>query len=225
MDVELRANLPKSLAEQQQGLKHIAWPVLVYWGISAFLGFLFLRDWIFSWNVGATLAEPWLIAILVVTVTIGQVIYSIIARHDGRPIPVWDTILFAVGNGIFETFAFALVYRLGEYVGTQAALLVAPTAAYGTGFVVGAIFFIIYGGGIHALFWLKILPPHLNDNPVSLIIRKYRLFSEIALVLGWCLCFRVTNDIWTVVFFHMIVDLGLMLRVRPRLFTRASSAT
>lgn len=226
MDADLSAKLPQSLAEEQQkrqATKRLEIPVLTYWGISAVLGVVFLRDWITSWNVGETLSHPWLVVYLIVTLTIGQVAYSIIARHDNRPIRVLPTIIFALGNGIFETFAFALVYRLGEWLGVLVGQAVVPHAASGIGFTLGVVFFIIYGGSIHAFFWLKILPPHLNESPIVLVIRRYRMLSEIALVLGWCLCFWLTDDIWTVVFFHSLVDLGLMLRVRPHLFVSRKS--
>jgi hypothetical protein len=39
-------------------------------------------------------------------------------------------------------------------------------------------------------------------------------------VLGWSLCFWLYHDIWTVVAFHILVDFGLMLRVRPVIFHR-----
>jgi hypothetical protein len=50
------------------------------------------------------------------------------------------------------------------------------------------------------------------------------MINEIALVLGWCLCLWLSDDIWTVVFFHMLVDLGLMVRVRPNLFINGNTA-
>jgi len=37
-------------------------------------------------------------------------------------------------------------------------------------------------------------------------------------VIGWSLCFWLTRDLWTVVFFHILVDIGLMLKVRPPIF-------
>ncbi len=221
MDIELRTNLPQSLADKQHASRRIEWPVLAYWSISGILGVVFLSDWLTGWHVGRTFSNPWLVAYLVVTLTIGQVIYFIVARHDNRPIRRVPTAIFAVGNGVFETFAFALVYRLGETIGAALGLLVVPAASSMTSLIVGLIFFTIYGGAIHALFWLRILPPHLNDTPLAKTIRRYRLFSEIALVLGWCLCLWLYQDIWTVIFFHMVVDTGLMLRVRPNLFVAA----
>ncbi len=218
MDVEMSTDLSQALTEERQGTKRLEVPVLIYWGISAVLGVLFLRDWIGQWTVGETFARPWLVVWLIITLVVGQVIYSIVASYDNRPVRLVPTIIFMVGNGVFETFAFATVYRLGEVIGTNVGAMVLPSYAGVAGFALGLVLFVLYGGSIHALFWLRILPPHLKDTPLSLKIRRYRLINEIGLVIGWCLCFWLTRDIWTVIFFHMLVDLGLMLRVRPNLF-------
>ncbi len=223
MDVQFNSSLSQSLSTTRKGLSRLEWAVLSYWAISTVLAVLFLHDWLLQWNVAATLDRPWLLLLLVVTWAIGQVLYGAVARHDGRPIRWGPSWLFAVGNGICETFAFALVYRLGEVLGSGLFSLFAPQSASVAGFVGGVILFIIYGGLIHALFWLRLLPPHLDDAPRSRMIRKFRPLAEIGLVLGWSLCFWLTRDIWTVVFFHILVDLMLMILVRPTLFIGTGS--
>lgn len=224
MDVHLNQGLSKSLDSTRVGLKSTEWSVLVYWGISGVLGFLFLRDWILAWNVGGTWSKPWLVVLLFATLVLSQMLYAAVARHGGRALHWGASLLFAVGNGIFETFAFALVYRLGELLGRYLATLFLPAAAGGIGFATGILFFIAYGGLIHGLFWLRLLPPHLDDTPRSRAIRKCRPLAEIALVLSWSLCLWLARDIWTVVFFHMLIDLGLMVMVRPPLFNGRSSS-
>jgi hypothetical protein len=195
-------------------------PILWYWLVATIAGTIFLWDWVSVWNVPATLRMPWLLLYLILSFALSQVLYALVARHGGRPFR-WDTTaIFAVGNGIAETFAFALVYRLGEVVGSSLVGLFAPGYAAIAGFIVGVALFIIYGGLIHALFWLRFLPPHLDDSPRSKAIRKSRPIAEVGLVLGWSLCFWLTRDIWTVVFFHILVDIGLMIKVRPTLFGR-----
>jgi chlorophyllide a hydrolase len=191
---------------------------LIYWGISTLLGLIFLRDWLTSWNVPATFANPGLVALLIVSLLCGQGLYYAVARHDGRPIRWGPTWLFAIGNGICETLAFALVYRLGEVIGNSITNTFAPSLDM-LGFTIGLSLFIIYGGLIHALFWLRILPPHLDNSPRARRIRKIRPVGEILLVLGWSLCLWLNQDIWTMVFFHIIVDFGLMLLVRPPIFS------
>ena len=189
-----------------------------YWLITLVLSILFLRDWITAWNVPLTLDRPALVLYLTLSFALSQLMYALVARHGGRAFHVGATTIFAIGNGIAETLAFALVYRLGEVVGTGLVGLFAPTWASVAGFVLGVSLFIIYGGLIHALFWLPVLPPHLDDTPLSRRIRKLRPIAEIALVLGWSLCFWLSRDIWSVVFFHILVDIGLMIKVRPGIF-------
>jgi hypothetical protein len=182
---------------------------------------LALRSWLGSWNVPTTLAQPWLVLYLVLTFAFSQTLYVLVARHDDRPVLPLPTVIFALGNGIFETLSFAFVYWLGATIGSWLVGLIASAAvASAAGFVLGLIFFAIYGGLIHGFFWLRLLPPHFDDSPQSQAIRKFRPLAEVALVLGWCLCLWLYKDIWTVVFFHTLVDVGLMLRVRPVIFHR-----
>jgi hypothetical protein len=207
------------MAGLQRRVQRVERSILAYWGITVLLGILFLQDWITSWNVGATLARPWLAAYLVITWTISQSVYMVVARHGERPIHWGPTVIFALFNGICETFAFALVYRAGQLLGSTLAGLVFPSIASIAGFGVGILFFIIYGGLIHGLFWIKLLPPHFDESPLSRALRNIRPLIEVLLVSGWSLCFWLTQDIWSVVFFHILVDFILMLRVRPPLFT------
>lgn len=194
--------------------------ILIYWAICTVLGLPLLWDLLSSWNVAATLARPWLLLYLLATFAVSQALYVVIARHDGRPIRWGPTVLFAFGNGFAETLAFAGVYRVGELIGSWLVGLVFPAAASAAGFGLGLVLFIIYGGLIHGLYWLNILPPHLDDAPRSRSIRKVRPLFEVALVLGWSLCLWLNRDIWSVIFLHVLVDFGLMLRVRPVIFTR-----
>lgn len=221
MVVEFRTRLRQAFAKEQQGSRLVELPILTYWGICAALGVTFLYDWMMQWNVGQTLSRPWLVAYLIITLIISQVIYFIVACDDGRPLQWGPTLLFTFGNGIFEAFAFGLVYRLGETVGTMAMGWIAPAATNAAsivGFVLGVLLFTIYGGLIHGLFWIKLLPPHFKSTPRTLLLRKYRPMAEVFLVTGWSLCFWLTRDIWTVVIIHIVLDFCMMLRVRPQLF-------
>lgn len=192
--------------------------ILAYWALTTLVGLVLLWDWVSAWNVPATLRVPGLPIYLLVSFILSQYLYLLVARYDGRPIHWGATAIFAVGNGIAETLAFAAVYRVGEVIGSSMVGLVAPNIASLAGFLLGVGLFVIYGGLIHGLFWLRVLPPHLDDSPRSRRIRKYRPLAEIGLVLGWSLCFWLTRDLWTVVFFHTLVDIGLMLKVRPPIF-------
>lgn len=194
--------------------------ILKYWAICCVIGTPLLWNFLSAWNVRATLGMPWLVIYLLATFAVSQALYVVVARHDDRPLLWGPTLLFAFGNGIAETLAFAGVYRVGELLGSWLVGLIYPAGASVAGFMLGLVLFVIYGGLIHGLFWLKILPPHLDESPRSRSIRKVRPLFEVALVLGWSLAFWLNRDIWSVIFLHVLVDLGLMLRVRPTIFTR-----
>lgn len=198
--------------------RHAGRLIIIYWVIATLVGVPLLYDWLLAWNVPATLSQPWLVVYLLLTFVLSQVLYIVVARHDGRPIHWGALVFFSLGNGLAETFAFAAIYRLGEIAGSAIVGSFAPAGASLAGFILGIIFFTIYGGLIHGLFWLRILPPHLDDSPRSRAIRKFRPLAEIALVLGWSLCFWLFRDIWTVIFLHILVDIGLMVLVRPPIF-------
>jgi uncharacterized membrane protein YbaN (DUF454 family) len=207
-----------STSEERTALPNPTGLIIRYWLIATVVGVIFLWDWITAWNVPATLSRPALVVYLVLSFALSQILYALVARYDGRRFSPGATVVFALGNGIAETFAFAVVYRLGEMVGSGLVGLVAPELASWAGLAVGIFCFAAYGGLIHGLFWLKVLPPHLNDTSRAVAIRKYRPVAEVALVLGWSLCLWLTRDLWTVVFFHILVDIGLMIKVRPLIF-------
>lgn len=224
MDVKFKTTTATATSSEityvRMGMAHPERAILIYWGISLLLGVVALSHWIGTWNVGATLSHPSLIVYLALTFVLSQTLYVLVARHDDRPVRIMPTIIFSLGNGIFETFAFAFVYWLGALIGSALVGLFAPGAASVAGFALGLVFFMIYGGLIHGMFWLRLLPPHFDDSPRSRSIRKLRPLAEVALVFGWGLCLWLFNDIWTVVLVHTLVDVGLMLRVRPVLFHR-----
>lgn len=218
MDVQLEKPLASTGTSTALAPRNAGRLIVLYWLIATLIGVPFLYDWIVAWNVPATLAQPWLVVYLLLSFVLSQVLYVLVARHGGRPIH-WGALgVFAIGNGIAETLAFAVVYRLGELAGVGIVGSFAPGSAALAGFIIGVIFFTIYGGLIHGLFWLRLLPPHLDDSQRARTIRKFRPLAEVALVLGWSLCFWLFRDIWTVIFLHTLVDVGLMILVRPPIF-------
>lgn len=222
MDLQLKTSkVTKSeITYVRMGMSHPERAILIYWGISLALGVLTLRDWLGAWNLPTTFSQPWLLGYLVLTLAFSQTLYVLVARHDDRPLLAVPTLIFTLGNGFFETLAFGFVYWLGAVIGSSLVGLFAPAAASVAGFGLGVVFFCIYGGLIHGMFWLRLLPPHFDDSPRSRSIRKFRPMAEVFLVLGWCLSLWLFHDIWTVILFHTLVDLGLMLRVRPVIFHR-----
>lgn len=223
MDVQLKGQVRSVRSVSGRESVRIEYAVLAYWLIAGVLGLIFLSDWLGQWNLSATWSRPWLLGLLLGTWAVSQLAYAAVADHEGRPIDWRATMIFAVGNGLFETLAFALVFRAGEVLGTSLAAQLLPQAAGIAGFALGIIFFIIYGGLIHGLFWLRLLPPHLKDTPRARAIRKRRPLIEIGIVTAWSLCFWLTRDFWTVVFFHVLVDFFLMIFVRPPLFSSSRS--
>lgn len=219
MDAKLEQPLSTvSASEERTALPNPTGLIIRYWLIATVVGVIFLWDWITAWHVPATLSRPALVVYLVLSFALSQILYALVARYDGRRFSLGATFVFALGNGIAETFAFAVVYRFGEMLGSGLVGLVAPGLASWAGLLLGIICFAAYGGLIHGLFWLKVLPPHLNDTPRAVAVRKYRPLAEVALVLGWSLCLWLSRDLWTVVFFHILVDIGLMIKVRPLIF-------
>lgn len=219
MNVQLDKSAPATRAEPARtALRHPERLIVLYWLISTVVGTVAVWDWLSTWNVPATFEHPWLIIYLCASFVLSQALYVIVAHHGGRPIHLGALAFFAIGNGIAETLAFAAVYRVGEVLGTRLVSLFAPALSSTAGFILGVVFFAIYGGLIHGLFWLKVLPPHLNDTPRARAVRKFRPLAEVALVLSWSLCLWLTRDIWTVIFFHTLVDVGLMILVRPPIF-------
>ncbi len=199
-------------------LRHAGRLIVLYWLVATLIGVPVLHDWLRSWQVPATLSQSWLLLYLLASFALSQTLYVLVARHGGRPIHWGALIIFALGNGFAETLAFATTYRIGELIGHGLFSLFAPGSASLAGFIVGIICFTIYGGLIHALFWMPILPPHFDDRPRARAIRRLRPLAEVALVIGWSLCFWLFRDIWTVVALHVLVDIGLMLLVRPPIF-------
>lgn len=223
MNVQLDKTPPHARTDSAQvGARHPERLIGLYWLISTVIGVFALWDWLTTWNVPITFSQPWLVLYLCFSFILSQTLYVLVARHNGRPIHLGALVIFAIGNGIAETLAFATVYRLGDLIGSRLVGIFVPDFAAIAGFILGVTFFSIYGGLIHGLFWLRVLPPHLDDNPRSHSIRKFRPVAEVVLVLGWSLCMALNRDIWTVIFFHTLVDVGLMVLVRPEIFGAGS---
>ncbi|MEI6180258.1 MAG: hypothetical protein WCP31_05855 [Chloroflexales bacterium] len=225
MSVQLDKTAAQSHADaDHSGIRHPERMIGLYWLISIAVGMFVLRDWLTTWNLSAALNRPWLLIYLCASLILSQSLYILVARHGERTIHWGALIIFALGNGFAETLAFATVYKVGSLIGSALISLFAPGFAAAAGFIVGVIFFSIYGGLIHGLFWMRMLPPHFDDDPRSQSIRKLRPIAEVVLVVGWCLCLASNPpDLWTVIFFHTLVDVGLMILVRPPIFGAQSA--
>jgi hypothetical protein len=194
-------------------------PLLAYWAFCIAMGLLILRDQIFSWQIPEAWGKsPIFLGYAVLITIFNEWAYIKVARHDGRPFNLTNTIIFTLVNGVCEVFAFMGFYRIFE----QAAKLVFNDLAIVT-FIFGFVGFVIYSGLVHALFWGRLLPRHFSSAPEVQTLRKALGLIQMLIVLGWCLYFWNTGDIWTLVILHVIVDAVLMARVRPPLFTRTAA--
>jgi chlorophyllide a hydrolase len=198
--------------------------IVGYWLLALVLALVFQLPEPFVWNVWETTHAMWPVAFLTATLLCSQWLYSQVAIHEDRPFNWIGTPLFVIGNAVGETLAFLLVFSAGAWVGRGAASAVGLSGApyHGLVFAAGFFVFLIYGGGIHGLFWMRIFPPHFKEDERARRIRRFRLWSETALSLSWCVTFYAFRDFWAVVIFHAIVDLVLMIRVRPRIFRFAA---
>lgn len=191
-------------------------PLLAYWIFCLAIGLLVLHDEIFSWRIPTAWGQqPFFLAYAVLITLFNEWAYIKIARHDNRPLRPGLTVLFSLINGVLEAFAFIAFYRLFE----QAAKLVFGDW-YILTFIFGFFGFVIYSGLCHALFWGRLLPRHFSSAPELQLLRKLLNLIQALIVLGWCLYFGSTGDLWTIVGLHIIIDAVLMLRVRPPLFER-----
>ncbi|MEI6044255.1 MAG: hypothetical protein WCS37_07675 [Chloroflexota bacterium] len=205
-------------------------PLLVYWGFCLAMGLVILRDEIFSLRIPEMWGKyPFFLAYAILITLFNEWAYIKVARHDGRPFNLNNTIIFTLANGVCEVFAFMGFYRIFEGAAKLILEFVgfAPSSAGHENivadiiiFIFGFAGFVIYSGLVHALFWGRLLPRHFSSAPEVQKLRKALGLIQMLIVLGWCLYFWNTGDIWTLVILHLIIDAVLMARVRPPLFTR-----
>jgi len=191
-------------------------PLLLYWLFCLVIGLVVLRDEIFSWRIPEMWGKyPIFLAYAVFITLFNEWAYIKVARHDGRPFNLNLSILFTLVNGVLEAFAFMAFYRIFE----QAARLVFGDLTIVT-FIFGFVGFVVYSGLTHALFWARLLPRHFSAAPEVQKLRKALSLIQALIVLGWCLYFWQSGDIWTLVALHIVIDAVLMARVRPYLFAK-----
>jgi hypothetical protein len=192
--------------------------LLIYWGLCAALSIPLLWSELTTWRVGQAWQTHWFWAILALVVTVfAQIAYMLVARNDGRKLNIPVTVLFVVVNGVLEALVFMTAYKL---------MFGLSSLVFGgldvINFIFGFLGFVIYSGFIHGFFWARLIPPHFSAEPRLQPLRKQLTPIQAAIVLAWCLYFYFTGDIWTIVFYHFIIDAVLMVWVRPPLFERNS---
>jgi hypothetical protein len=186
--------------------------LVLYWLFCLAVGLLLLRDEIFSWRIPSAWGQAPVLLVYAVAITLfNEWAYIQVARADGRAFSLSSTVLFTLINGVLEAFAFLAFFRLLEGASRW---LLGPDWGV-VNFIFGFLGFFIYSGLSHALFWARALPRHFTSDPRWQTLRKLLTPIQALIVLGWCLYFFATGDIWTIVALHLIIDVVLMAHVRP----------
>jgi chlorophyllide a hydrolase len=105
-----------------------------------------------------------------------------------------DLLFFSVSNGTLEQFMFVFWFLLGCFVGR----FFTPNNSKLI-FISGYIGYAIFSGLIHALFWIKVLPPH---EPATLVMPP--MLSVMSLIWMW-LIWRY-QAIIAIIAMHVAID-------------------
>uniref|UniRef100_B3EJA0 Abortive infection protein n=1 Tax=Chlorobium phaeobacteroides (strain BS1) TaxID=331678 RepID=B3EJA0_CHLPB len=179
--------------------------IFTYWFIAIAVGLVFFRKETFSYNTNFDLRRKILLAASVVIVAFNAFVYSSSTFDGGRSLDLASVVLFTVGNGIAETFMFYAFFVLGEKL--MGLLTKNPWAL----FIAGFVCFMIYSGFIHALFWLDLLPEHVNQaSPLKPLFMP----TQILIAGSWALSFFWYRDLPSVFVLHGLVDLTMALNVK-----------
>jgi len=185
-------------------------PLTIYWLVCIAVGWLYLRPEIV--HVPTILSQSHLISIgigLVTTVTT-MVTYDRVATTGMRSLH-WPTfIIFPIANGILETIPFLVSFKIGT-------VLAAPFTTQPLWlFLAGTVTFFAYLAAIHALFWLKVLPTHLDKRPAVRKARIAWIISLTAVSLMWGWLYFTYQDFWSVAALHTLFDVGMVYSIRYR---------
>ncbi|MEC9486656.1 MAG: hypothetical protein UMU76_04025 [Prosthecochloris sp.] len=183
--------------------------IFTYWFIAIAIGLVFFRKETFSFNTNFDLRRKILLGASLLIVAFNAFVYSNSTYDGGRSIDLASVIVFAVGNGIAETFMFYAMFVLGEKL--MGLLTKNPWAL----FIAGFVFFMIYSGFIHALFWLDLLPEHVNQASPY---KPFFMPTQILIAGSWALSFFWYRDLPSVFVLHGLVDLTMIMNVKFTLF-------
>ena len=183
--------------------------IFTYWLIAIVIGLFFFRKETFAFNTNFDTRRKVLLGFSLLIVAFNAWVYTNSTFDGGRPLDIASVIVFTIGNGIAETFLFYAVFVIGE----KFAGLVTknPWALFISGFV----FFMVYSGLIHGLFWIDLLPEHV-DQASSL--KPLFMPTQILIAGSWALCFFWYRDLPSVFVLHGLVDLTMILNVKFSLF-------
>ena len=183
--------------------------IYAYWAFAFLVGILFFKNDILAFNREFDTRRIALLATSLIIVAINAWVYSNSTTDGGRALDFLTVLIFSIGNGIAETFMFYAVFRLGY------ALAGRVTQNSWALFITGFLFFIIYSGLIHGLFWINILPEHVVQTSPY---KPFFMPIQLLIAGSWALNFFWYRDIRSVIILHALVDLTMVCNVRFSLF-------
>jgi hypothetical protein len=179
----------------------------VYWSTGALVGYKsgFLTQEAIRIPISMELIGLYAIAAMITSVCV----YIMGTRNDsfGRPVNPPVVVVFALLNGILETFLFLACYDWGcsLYGGVG-------SSSYGP-MAVGFSVYCLYAGAIHALWWLPlVLPPHMREDAPP--FHLHGLPALMAMSVAWLVVYKVTGGSVTVsCLLHIGLDAILCIEI------------
>lgn len=189
-------------------------PLTVYWLVCIALGWLYLRPEIVRIPAISSQSHLISIAIGLVTTVTTMVTYDRVATTGMRSLHRPTFIIFPIANGILETIPFLVSFKIGTVLAAPftTQLIMQPLWL----FLAGTVTFFAYLAAIHALFWLKVLPPHLDKRPAVKKARIAWIISLTAVSLMWGWLYFAYQDFWSVAILHTLFDVGMVYSIRYR---------
>lgn len=165
----------------------------IYWSISGVIHrHTFARLLPTQWTV-----QHW---IALVTTIVCQHYFNQRFSRYGRPQDIVVSAVFALCNGILETFCFLGMYNLGRVVLRETFSLSKPWAIF-----LGWNLYYIYSALIHVLFWLPLAFPQ-HTKPTAPPFHLHGLPLLTVMSMAWFIVYEMYNDVMFVCTMHMIID-------------------
>ncbi len=189
--------------------------IFTYWFIAIVIGLVFFRKETFSFNTTFDLRRKVLLGTSLLIVAFNAFVYTNSTFDGGRSLDIASVIVFTVGNGIAETYLFYFFFVMGEKFSQKLSSDSWQLIPKQTEFITAILFFMIYSGFIHGLFWLDLLPEHVNQ---ASSLKPLFMPTQILIATSWALSFFWYRDLPSVFVLHGLVDLTMILNVKFSLF-------
>lgn len=202
----MASSVPSSVSTRRASIR----PLAIYWLVCAAVSVLYLRSELTGLTSGFGAAHVLSIAIAFLTTATTTIAYSRVVITEGRSLHLPTLFGFSILNGLLETVLFIASFKIG----VEIASLVTQQPIWL--FLAGTFTFFAYLGAIHAFFWIKILPPHLNKSPSVKPIRRVWIVSLTIMSLLWGWLYFGYQDFWSVAVLHVLFDAGMVYSIRYR---------